>query len=148
MVKRLLKVFFFESYNKWIFFMLVQSYSISPVCVQCIMERALFLHYFFIISIDHLFDHLNWFWRKEKIVLEKVRKKSWILDPKICVNPDTNCCVHTCTPLYIHVHGTSQGFLDLTTRVNSRILKKVKRRWCYIHANFYLIFLPGTTSWQ
>ena len=48
MVKRL--KFFFESYNKCFtsgfFLVLVKSYSISPVCLQCIMERALFLHYF------------------------------------------------------------------------------------------------------
>jgi len=35
------------------FFVLVESYLISPICLQHIMEKALFLH-FFKVSIDHL----------------------------------------------------------------------------------------------
>ena len=37
------------------------------------------------VCIDHLFDDLET--EKEIIVLEKAWKKSWILDPNICVNP-------------------------------------------------------------
>ena len=59
---------FFESYNKCftseIFFVLVKSYSISLVRLQCIMEKALFLH--LKVSIDHPFHNL------EIVVLEKV----------------------------------------------------------------------------
>ena len=40
------------------FFVLVRCYSISPVRLQRIMEKALFLH-FFKDSIDHLFDNLE-----------------------------------------------------------------------------------------
>ena len=38
--------FFFQSYKQlalYVFFFLVQSYSVSPVCFQCIMKKALFL---------------------------------------------------------------------------------------------------------
>ena len=41
------------------FLVLVKSHSILPVRLQCIMERALFLHYFFIVSINHLFYNLD-----------------------------------------------------------------------------------------
>ena len=37
-------------------------------------------------SIDHVFDNLES--RKRNIVLKKVWKKSWILNPKICTGPD------------------------------------------------------------
>ena len=50
---------FFESYNDWfiseIFFLLVKSYSISPVCLQRIIDKALFL--LFLRSLAHLFDN-------------------------------------------------------------------------------------------
>ena len=42
------------------FFVLVKSYLISPVCLQPIMKKSLFLR-FFKVSIDHsdLFDNLE-----------------------------------------------------------------------------------------
>ena len=54
-VEKLQQVF----YKSIFFFVLVKSHSISPVRLQCIMERALFLHYFFIVSINHLFYNLD-----------------------------------------------------------------------------------------
>ena len=76
--------FFFESYNKCFtsefFFVLVKSYSISPARLQRIMEKALFLHFLITYLITLSLE-------KEIIVLEKVWKKSWISDPKICTNP-------------------------------------------------------------
>ena len=140
MVKRL--KFFFESYNKCFtsgfFLVLVKSYSISPVCLQCIMERALFLHYFFIVSIDHLFDHLDsgkrkkLFWKRSGKNLEsRMLKLEWTLIQILC------------THMYM---GHLEAFLTWQPGENSRILK---RRWCYTHLNFYLTFsLVGTTSRQ
>ena len=90
------------------FFSVVKSYSISPVLktfnhrmrtfiilvcprctvvtvrLQCIMKKL----------GSCVFQGLYWspicfpcVWKKKYIVLEKVWKKSWILDPKICTNP-------------------------------------------------------------
>ena len=39
------------------FSVLVKSYSISPVCLQHTMQKALFLRFF--VSIDQLFDNLE-----------------------------------------------------------------------------------------
>ena len=36
-----------QVHNRWNFFVLVKSYSVSPVYLQCIMEKALFLRFFF-----------------------------------------------------------------------------------------------------
>lgn len=40
-------------------FILVKSHSISPICLQCIMKKALLLHQFCKASFDHLFDNLK-----------------------------------------------------------------------------------------
>ena len=84
MVKRL-ECFFFEKlqqvFYKWIFFfVLVKSHSISPVRLECITERALFLHHFFIVSINHLFYNLD-SGEKKKLFWKKCGKnlESWIL---------------------------------------------------------------------
>ena len=84
MVKRL-ECFFLKSYNKcftsgFFFFVLVKSHSISPVRLECITERALFLHYFFIVSINHLFYNLD-SGEKKKLFWKKCGKnlESWIL---------------------------------------------------------------------
>ena len=58
-------------YN-WIFFVFVKSYPISPVRLQCIVKKALFLS-FFKVCIDELFDSLEF--GKEIIVLEKSLEK-------------------------------------------------------------------------
>ena len=79
-------MFFFEKlqqvFYKWIFFflVLVKSHSISPVRLECITERALFLHYFFIVSINHLFYNLD-SGEKKKLFWKKCGKnlESWIL---------------------------------------------------------------------
>ena len=46
-----------QDFTSEIFFLLVKSYSILPVCLQCIIEKGLFL-FFFKVYIDHLFDNL------------------------------------------------------------------------------------------
>ena len=61
---------------KWIFFfVLLKSYSISPVRLQRIVKKALFLCFFLKRSIDHLFDNLEsgkklLFWKKSGKSLE------------------------------------------------------------------------------
>ena len=79
---------FFESYIKCftseIFFLLVQIYSISPVHLQCIVGKALFLLFKRSILLTSL---INLSLEKEITVFEEVWKKSWILDPKISTNP-------------------------------------------------------------
>ena len=57
-LKKCLKfLIFFLRYNKCmassLFFVLVKSYSILTVHLQCVIKKALFLH-FFKVSIDHL----------------------------------------------------------------------------------------------
>ena len=61
----------------------------------------------FKVSIDHLFNNLES--GKEIIVLEKVWKKSWILDPKICTNPQA-CCI-----CYFLLSLSSLWLLELTS---------------------------------
>ena len=90
------------------FFPVVKSYSISPV-LKTLNHR---MRTFIILVCPHctvvtvrlqcimkklgscVFQGLYWspicfpcVWKKKYIVLEKVWKKSWILDPKICTNP-------------------------------------------------------------
>ena len=53
---------FFQSYNKcfegeFLFFILVKSYSISPVCLQRTWKKLCF--FVFKVSTDHLFDNLE-----------------------------------------------------------------------------------------
>ena len=55
---------------------LVKSYSFSLVCLQCIMEKALFFHSF-----------SNLEYGKGSYCIGKVWKKFCSLDPKICTNP-------------------------------------------------------------
>ena len=73
-----------QDFTSEIFFLLVKSYSILPVCLQCIIEKGLFLVFLRSILITYL---ITLRLEKEIIVLEKVWKNSWILDPKICTNP-------------------------------------------------------------
>ena len=82
---------FFQSYSKCfisaIFVVLVKSYSVSAVRLQRIMKKkALFLG-FFKVYIDHLFDNLE-SGKKNHCFGKKVWKKSWILTPRICTNPE------------------------------------------------------------
>ena len=63
---------------------LVKSYSISPKSLQCIMKTVVFLHFLQSLLITCL---ITLSLQKKIIVLEKVWKKSWISDPKICMNP-------------------------------------------------------------
>ena len=72
---------FFESYNKCFtsenFFLLVKLYSISPVCLQHIVDKAFCSCIFFKVSIAHLFDNLEsgkrklhvLFWKKSGKIL-------------------------------------------------------------------------------
>ena len=55
MVKSL-HFFFFKASANAFFFVLVKSYSISPVRLKRIIQKALFLR-FFKVSIAHLFDN-------------------------------------------------------------------------------------------
>ena len=101
------------------FFVLVKSCSISHVYFAVHYGKSFDPALLFLfVSVDHLFDNLDS--RKKKFLFwEKSGKKN-------CVNPNTNSVhtctntctntVNTCTPMYLHIHGTSQGFLDLTTR--------------------------------
>ena len=50
--------FFFKATANAFFFVLVKSYSISPVRLKRIIQKALFLR-FFKVSICHLFDNLE-----------------------------------------------------------------------------------------
>ena len=93
--------FFFSSYNKCftseIFFLLVKSFSILPVCLQGIIDKALFLLFFlrsllltYLISVSL---------EKEFIVLEKV----WNFGSKNLFKPwkerlSYNCHYLTLTP--------------------------------------------------
>ena len=79
-----------ESYNKCftseIFLLLIKSYSILLVHVhlQCIVDKALFLLFLRSLLLTcWIISSLE----KEIIVLEKVWKKSGILDPKFCAIP-------------------------------------------------------------
>ena len=82
---------FFESYNKCFtsenFFLLVKLYSISPVRLQHIVDKAFCSCIFFKVSIAHLFDNLESGKRNYMYCFGKSLEKSWILDPKICTNP-------------------------------------------------------------
>ena len=66
------------------FFVLVKSYSISPVCFQptCIMKKALFLRFLRCLLITDLFDNLES--GKKIIVSEKSLEKVLNLFPGIC----------------------------------------------------------------
>ena len=72
---------FFQSYNNCFisefFLLLVKSYSISPICLQHIINNVLFL--LFLRSLSHLFDNLES--GKRNCCFGKS------LDPKICANP-------------------------------------------------------------
>ena len=88
MVKSL-EFFFLQSYIECllseIVFVLVKSYSILTVCLQCILKKALFLP--FLRSILNTFL-VTLSPKKESIVLEeKIRKKPRTFDPKIFTNP-------------------------------------------------------------
>ena len=79
---------FFQRYNKCfisdVFFVFVKSYLSLLICLQHTTKKLLFLH--FKVSIDWTYLRTTCL-EKEIIVWEKVWKKSWILDPKICANP-------------------------------------------------------------
>ena len=90
---------FFQIYNKCLvsenFLVLDKSYSISLVFLQCLLKNTSFIHFLrsFLITLSV---------EKELLFWKKVWKKSWILDPKICMNPgpSNNAGVVQCqTPL-------------------------------------------------
>ena len=89
--------------------MLVKSYSISPVRLQRIVVKALFLR-FCKVSIDHLFDNLE---SGKKMLFWK---KSWILDPEIGTNPDNSgtSSFHLNIFLCICLHDTETTFCSRT----------------------------------
>ena len=53
--------FSFCNFKSEICFVLVRSYSISTLCLQCIVKKISFLHFFkkWKVCIDHLFDNLE-----------------------------------------------------------------------------------------
>ena len=67
-----------QAFYKWIFCRVCQI-SFNLTCTFAV-ERALFLHYFFIVSINHLFYNLD-SGEKKKLFCKKSEKnlKSWIL---------------------------------------------------------------------
>ena len=73
---------FFESYKCFI----CESFSFGSNLFQScpyVCSASCFK-----VPIDHLLILITLSLEKEIIVLEKVWKKSWILDPKICTNPE------------------------------------------------------------
>ena len=92
-----------------IFFLLVKSYSILPVCLQCIVEKGLFL-FFFKVYIDHLFDNLesgkrNYFFGKS---LAKVFN---FLDAKICMNPVKGLTICILLPVLVISYATGACYI-------------------------------------
>ena len=76
------KSFFFlqssdKCFRRDFFFILVKSYSNSPICLQHTMKIAPLIMYLITLSPE-----------REIIVLKKAWKKSWILNPNICTGPD------------------------------------------------------------
>ena len=86
--KSLKLLFFFQSFKKCfireLVFVLVKSYSTSPVCLQCTTRKALFVRFLRLLLITYL---LNLESAKEVTFWEKVWNKCWILDLKSCTNP-------------------------------------------------------------
>ena len=78
----------FDSYNNCVtsevFFVLVKSYSILPVRLQRIAEKALFLHFFFLVTYL-----ITLSFEKEIIVWEKVWKKVVNFGSKNLYDPRT-----------------------------------------------------------
>ena len=90
--------------------MLVKSYSISPVRLQRIVVKALFLR-FCKVSIDHLFDNLESgkktccfgksleFWIQKSvrtlIILERVHSISTYFSVFVCTDTETTFCSRT-----------------------------------------------------
>ena len=91
MVKCLEGFFFWklqQVLSKWNFFVwsnLIQSYlyvcseSWKKLC-SCISLTSLLITYKYLITVSL---------ENETVVLEKVWEKSWILDPKVCTNPES-----------------------------------------------------------
>ena len=73
------------------FFVLVESYSISPVCLQRSTKKALFLASFKV-STDNLFDNLE-SGKRNYCFGKKVCKKSWTLGPTNLYEPCNNAFV-------------------------------------------------------
>ena len=90
-----LKFFFFSKLqqvlHKWIFFPVAKSYSISPVLKTFNHRMRTFVYGTFAVHHEKAWSLLNTYLfslcLEKYIVLEKVWKKSRILDPKICTNP-------------------------------------------------------------
>ena len=71
-------------YKSIFFFVLVKSYSVSPVCFQptCIMKKALFLCFLRSLLINDLFDNLEP--GKRNYCFEQKSGKVLSLFPGIC----------------------------------------------------------------
>ena len=81
MVKSLEFFFFFQSYNKFISDFLF-CFGQILFSLNCMMKGALFIPAFLKVSIVHLV------WKKKLLFWKKGWKKFWILDQKICRNPE------------------------------------------------------------
>ena len=81
MVKSLEFFFFFQSYNKFISDFLF-CFGQILFSLNCMMKGALFIPAFLKVSIVHLV------WKKKLLFWKKGWKKFWILDQKICMNPE------------------------------------------------------------
>ena len=75
--KKMVRSFF------WKLQRLLYKYVCTHVCLQRIIDNALFL--LFLRSLAHLFDNLES--GKRNYCFGKSLEKTWILDPKICANP-------------------------------------------------------------
>ena len=62
-------------------FVLVKSYLISPVCLQPIMKKAVFLRFLRSLLITDLFDNLE---SRKNYRFEQKSGKLWSLFPDIC----------------------------------------------------------------
>ena len=74
-------VFFFQSNNKFISDFLF-CFGQILFSLNCMMKGALFIPAFLKVSIVHLV------WKKKLLFWKKGWKKFWILDQKICMNPE------------------------------------------------------------
>ena len=83
-----LELFFFQSYNKCfiseMFSILVKSFSIMPIHLQCIVKKA-FFQCFFKSCIDQQFNNLES--GKRNYRFEKSLEKVVNFGSKICTNP-------------------------------------------------------------
>ena len=138
MVKSL-DLFFFESYNKCF---ICESFSFGLNLFQScpyVCSASCFK-----VSIDHLLILITLSLEKEIIVLEKVWKKSWILDPKIRTNPECS----SNDPVFLR--EWTVFYLKLTLPWHEQSSLEIKRffHFCCLQLTWCLICLVFTFLWK